>query len=106
MTGGGSGDWIMVDDNGKRANEVTAGPASTQYAYDEAYFLTDPYQFIYSHIPGKNNVILVGNGILAFRALYISQMITRLDAMGIRPDYRCMLEVGIDFNGYSPSTLL
>ena len=54
VTGGGSGDWLLVDNNGVQANEVAMEPSSMKYAYDESYFLTDPYQFIYSHIPGED----------------------------------------------------
>ena len=54
MSGGGSGDWLLVDNNGVQANEVALEPSSMKYAYDESYFLTDPYQFIYSHIPGED----------------------------------------------------
>ena len=53
VTGGDSSDWILVDNNGERAKEVAPEPSMMKYAYDEAYFFTDPYQFIYTHIPGE-----------------------------------------------------
>ena len=53
VTGSDSGDWILVDNNGERAKEVAPEPSMMKYAYDEAYFFTDPYQFIYTHIPGE-----------------------------------------------------
>ena len=45
-------DWMLVDDNGQGAKDVKTNQAALEYAYNEFYFLTDPYQFIYSHIPG------------------------------------------------------
>ncbi|KAI0219009.1 hypothetical protein LSAT2_029350 [Lamellibrachia satsuma] len=51
VTGNDREDWILVDDNGKGAKDVTAELSSLKYAYNEFYFFTDPYQFIYSHIP-------------------------------------------------------
>ena len=60
MVGGGTSDWVLVDNNGMQAKEAEpVGPAATKYACDESYFITDPYQFIYSHIPGEHVCILV-----------------------------------------------
>ena len=60
VIGGGTGDWVLVDNNGMQAKEAEpVGPTATKYASDESYFLTDPYQFVYSHIPGEDVCILV-----------------------------------------------
>ena len=60
MVGGGSDGWVLVDNNGVESKGPEAGgPAATKYACDESYFLTDPYQFIYSHIPGEDVCFLV-----------------------------------------------
>ena len=51
MVGNDPGEWLLIDDNGQGAKNVERGPEGTAYACNEVYFLTNPQQFVYSHIP-------------------------------------------------------
>ena len=46
------GDWIVVDGVSREAKDVATIDASLRSDYNEFYFLTDPPNFAYSHIPG------------------------------------------------------
>ena len=47
------GDWVLVDGVSREAKDVATKDASLRSDYNnEFYFLTDPQNFVYSHIPG------------------------------------------------------
>ena len=46
------GDWVLVDGVSREAKDVATIDASLRSDYNEFYFLTDPQNFVYSHIPG------------------------------------------------------
>jgi len=52
-----SDDWMLVD--GKGANDMATNQAALKHAYMEFFFLTDPYQFIYTHFPGMIIVVVI-----------------------------------------------
>ncbi|KAK2165200.1 hypothetical protein LSH36_53g01002 [Paralvinella palmiformis] len=51
MTGEDPGGWLLIDDNGQGGKSMEKESEKTVYSCNEVYFLTDPEQFIYSHIP-------------------------------------------------------
>ncbi len=53
ITGGGSGEWLLLDDDGKGQDlkEMEVCPVERGFSCDESYFLTNPEEFIYSHFP-------------------------------------------------------
>jgi len=51
MIGEDPGEWILIDDNGEGGKTIDKQTQQTVYSCNEVYFLTDPEQFIYSHIP-------------------------------------------------------
>ena len=52
-----SDDWMLVD--GQGAKDVATNQAALKYANMEFFFLTDPYQFIYTHFPGMIIVVVI-----------------------------------------------
>ena len=51
ISGEESDQWKMIDDNGTGAKERVQVKKEILYEYDEAYFLTNPEELIYSHFP-------------------------------------------------------
>ncbi len=51
MEGGGTGEWLLMDDNGQGMKEIETRPEGTAFSCNETFFLTNPEEFIYSHIP-------------------------------------------------------
>ena len=51
VTGGGSGDWLLLDDNGQLVKDPSqlksSGERSLLYRVDESAFLPDPHHFVY-----------------------------------------------------------
>lgn len=45
------GEWVLLDDDGRVLRGVKKQKRQIHYEYDESYFLTNPEQFVYSHLP-------------------------------------------------------
>ena len=52
VSGVEKGDWELIDDDGRGTKAVQQQPVQEHYMYDEAYFLTSPEEFIFTHLPG------------------------------------------------------